>query len=516
MSTSTAPQAGASRRVTVRMDALVARARAALGSWYFLALVVATGFFVSWVSTPYQNLTQVPFWTGGFDEWRYIGVFALLATVSAPLVLALILYPRHAALAAYLRGREADPVEVWRDCVTRLPVTAAVVSTVWSGFTIGVGMVYVGHHEHFGLTTYLAAYASEVLVTIGVAAFYLMIYELALRPVAREVAVQLPADFADRAVVPAGRRLMLLNTAIIFTVGCQAAGLAMGFSQQGRPWVVALVTLGLVCTYVGAQLGLVASSVSRRVDELSDALNAVASGQGAVRIHPSSGDEFDAVGQSFNRMVDLLEDHAEELRRSRARLVEVADSTRRFIERDLHDGAQQNLALVSMQLGQLESGCRSVPEVVDRVHAIRAELSQVVAEMRALAHGIYPASLEAEGLASALRAAARESQVMVSLDIGLSARWPHAIETAVYFCCWEVLQRAGHAEPGEAAVRIALAEREHIAVIDLEVVPALTGEHQADLEQFLQDRLGAVGGSLVAGAPGAVDQTRYHGEVPTW
>ncbi|KAA1415834.1 HAMP domain-containing protein [Nocardioides humilatus] len=516
MSTSAAPEAGASRRVTVRMDALVDRTRAALGTRYFLGLVVATAIFVPWVSTPYQNLTQVPFWSDGFDDWWYIGIFGLLAFVAAPFVLVLLLYPRHAAVAAYLRGGEADPAEVWRDCVTRLPVTAAIVSTVWSGVTIGVGMIFVGRREHFGLTTYLGAYASEVLVTIGVAAFYLMLYELALLPVAREVATQLPPDFAARAVVSARRRQVLLNTAIIFTVGCQAAGLAMGFSQQGRPWVVALVTLGLVCSYVGAQLALAASGVSRRVDELADALNAVASGQDEVRIHPSSGDEFDTVGRSFNRMVDLLDDHAQELRRSRARLVEVADATRRLIERDLHDGAQQNLALVSMQLGQLESSSKVVPAVADRVHAIRADLSEVVAEMRALAHGIYPASLEAEGLASALRAASRESEVMVTLDIGVPTRWPHALEAAAYFCCWELLQRAGHVDSGDAAVRIGLSEIDGVALLDLAVTPALPLEHAADLEQFLEDRLGAVGGTLACIATEAQDGARYRGEVPAW
>lgn len=514
MATSAASYVGASRRVTVRMDALVARLRGALGSWYFHGLLVGTGVFVSWVSTPYQNLTQVPFWTHGFDRWWYVGVFAMLATVSAPVVLAGLLYPRHRALAAYLRGREADPAEVWRDCVTRLPASAAIVSSVWSGFTIGVGLVVVGRREHFGAATYVGAYASEILVTIGVAAFYLMIYELALLPIAREVAPRLPADFADRAAVSARRRVLLLNTAITFTVGCQAAGLSMGFTRVDRGWAVALVTLGLVGSYVGAQLGMVSSSVSRRVDELSDALNAVANGRRSVRMLPISGDEFDAVGRSFNQMVDLLDDHATELRLSRARLIEVADGTRRLIERDLHDGAQQNLALVSMQLGQLEMSCKGEPELAARVHAIRADLSEVVAEMRALAHGIYPASLEAEGLPSALRAAARESEVMVSLDVAVEERWSHAVESAAYFCCWEVLQRVGHADLDDATVRIALGQRDGLALLDLGVEPALPAEHDAELELFLQDRLGAVGGTVVASrGDGGV---RYHGEVSAW
>jgi signal transduction histidine kinase len=516
MSTSALPYAGASRRVKTRMGALVDLTRSRLGPSYFHWLVVATGFFVAAISTPYQNLTQLPFWTHGFESWWYVFVFAGLAAVAAPFVLILLLLPRHAALSAYLRGEEVDPVLVWRDCVTRLPGSAAVVSTAWSGFTIGIGLVFVGRREDFTALTYVGAYASEILVTIGVAAFYLILYEMALLPIAREVASRLPPDFAEQARLTGRRRLVVLNTGITFTVGCQASGLSMGFSQDGRPWIVALVTLGLVSTYVGAQLGLVSSSRSRQVDELLDALDAVAHGDGSVRMVPTSGDEFDGVGRAFNRMVDLLGDRADELRESRARLIEVADATRRHIERDLHDGAQQNLALVSMQVGQLETGCarlRDRPALATRVHAIRSDLSAVVAEMRALAHGIYPASLEAEGLASALRAAARESDVMVTLDVAVTSRWSHAVETAVYFCCWEVLQRAGQAEDEEPSVWIGLAEGSDHAVLELAIVPPPDAAQALDLAVFLQDRLGAVGGRFATSGEG--ENLVFRGEVPT-
>lgn len=511
MSTSTAPRAEQPRRVAARIDAAVDRVRTALGPSYLYGLVITTGILVSWVSTPFQNLTQVPFWTSGFDEWWYVGIFAGLATVAAPFVLVLILLRRHRAVAAHLRGHAVDPVLVWRDCVTRLPMTAVLVSLVWGGFTVGLGVVLVGRREDFTASTYVGAYAAELLVTAGVTAFYLLIFELALRPIAREVAVRLPDDFADRAVVSARRRLILLNTVVTFTVGCQAAGLSVGLSEgRGMPWIVLVVTLGLVFTFVGAQLSLVATSVSRRVDELADALNGVASGLPAIRILPTSGDEFDAVGRAFNQMVDLLDGHAEELRRSRARLVEVADEARRVIERDLHDGAQQSLALVSMQLGQLGSGCAALP-AAERVGAIRADLGAVVAEMRALAHGIYPASLEAEGVTSALRAAARESDLMVAVDATLRSRWSHAIETAVYFCCWEVLQRAGHMD--DPSVRIALREVPGAAVVEIVMRPGMTDDQAADLTLFLQDRLGAVGGTVVSSA--SPDELGYRGEVPT-
>ncbi len=513
MSTTAAPYAGASRRVKVRLDALVDRARARLGRWYFHGLVLATAILVVAVTVPFQNITQIPFWTDGYGEWWYVFIFAGIAAAAAPFVLGLIVVPRHRAVIAYLRGRDVDPADVWRECVTRLPATAALTTLAWGTVVVGVGVVVVGRREDFGVATYIGAYASHALILVGVGAFYLMVWELALLPIARELAERLPAGFAETSRVTGRRRLMLLNTAITFTVGSEAAGLSAGFAHQGRAWVVVLVTLGLVSTYVGVLLSLVASSVSRRVDELSNALNGVASGLEPMRILPTSGDEFDTVGRAYNRMVDLLDDHAAELRRSRARLVEVADGTRRVIERDLHDGAQQNLALVSMQLGQLESGCAALP-VGPRVHEIRSELGAVVAEMRALAHGIYPASLEAEGVASALRAAARESKVMVTFDIAVESRWSQAVESAVYFCCWEVLQRAGLADPRETTVRIGLHEHDGTGLVAVVLQPALAAEQAADLTQFLQDRLGAVGGSLTTSAQGC--DLVYRGEVPTW
>lgn len=517
MSSRAVPYPGASRPVTMRTDALVGRARVWLGPRYLDGLLIATGVLVVLVTVPLQNITQVPFWAPGFSGWWYVGIFMVLAAVSAPIVLGLVVAPRHRAVRAYLRGRDVDPVEVWRECVTRLPATAAITSLVWGVLVVSVGVAVVGRREDFELATYVGAYASHALILVGVAAFYLMVWELALLPIATEVARELPPRFAEQSRFTGRRRLVLLNTAITFTVGCEAAGLSMGFAQEGRAWVAVLLTIALVSAYGGVLLSLVSSGVSRRVDELSDALNDIASGRESVRILPTSGDEFDTVGQAFNRMVDLLDHHADELRRSRARLVEVADATRRLIERDLHDGAQQSLSLVSMQLGQLEAGCARVPDrpdLEDCVHRIRSELSAVVAEMRALAHGIYPASLEAEGLASALRAAARESEVMVTLDVAVGSRWSHAVETAVYFCCWEVLQRAGQAEPGEATVRIGLQEgTDGLGLLALVIAPSPGTDQTADLALFVQDRLGAVGGSV---ATEETDQGFVlRGEVPT-
>ncbi len=513
MATGTAPYPGTSRRVQGRLEALVRLAHGRLGRSYFHWLVILTCVLVITVSVPIQNLSQVPLWTGDFDRWRYIFVFGALTAVSAPLVLGLVVIGRHRAVITHLRGGDVDPLAVWRDCVTRLPVSAALTTVTWGGFVGVVGVLVVGRIEHFGPLTFVTAITSHALISIGAGAFYLMIFELALLPIAREVARELPPDFAEKSPVTGRRRLTLLNTAITFTVGCEAAGLSVGLVGMERSWVVVLVTVGLVWTYVGMMLSLVSAGVTRRVDELADALNGVARGAVPMRILPTSGDEFDDAGRAFNSMVDLLEGHDEELRASRTRLVAVADATRRHIERDLHDGAQQNLALLSMQLGQLGAGCARLPELADRVQVIRGDLTAVVVEMRALGHGIYPASLEAEGLHSALRAAARESEVMVSLDVAADHRWSHAVESAVYFCCWEVLQRARLEHAADPAVAISIIGGAERATVELAVQPIPSDGHVADLSQFLEDRLGAVGGTLMTSV-GALEVT-FVGEVPT-
>ncbi|WP_183094690.1 sensor histidine kinase [Nocardioides stalactiti] len=513
MSTTSASPTGAARRVGAWSDGLVARARVRWGPRYLFVLVMAGGAFMSYVGMPVQTLTALPFWTGEFAPLSTVWMFVVLGVAVGVPAMVLVRLPSYAVVTAHLRGEPADPVAVWRSGVTVLPRVAALTGGVWSLVATGVGLFVVGRREEFDALAWTGAYAAQLLAAAGLAAFALMFFQLALFPVVREVAPYLPADFAETTAVSGRQRLILLNTAITLTVGFQSAGLSLGFMHQGRPWVVAVVVVGIVSTYVWIFLGLAAADVTRRVDELAGALNGMASGR-PLRILPSSGDDFDETARAFNTMVDLLEENARELRRSRTRLVEVADEARRRIERDLHDGAQQNLALVSMQLGQLESGSRSQPDLAARVHAIRGDLGAVVAEMRALAHGIYPAALEAEGLGSALRAAARESDVPVHLDLAIATRWPAPVEAAVYFCCWEALQRAGQVEgERDPTVTLRIDENGGSAALLIALDPPLDPEHAVELAHYVADRLGAVGGTSTAGDP-ARPATLLRGEVP--
>jgi signal transduction histidine kinase len=143
-----------------------------------------------------------------------------------------------------------------------------------------------------------------------------------------------------------------------------------------------------------------------------------------------------------------------ELAASRARIVSAADETRRRIERDLHDGAQQRLVSLALQLRAAQE---TVPPGLGR---LRAELGQVAAgltgaldELREYARGIHPAILTDGGLAPALKTLARQSPVPVTLGVHLAGRLPEQVEVTAYYVVSEALANAAkHA--GASAVHV--------------------------------------------------------------
>jgi signal transduction histidine kinase len=207
-----------------------------------------------------------------------------------------------------------------------------------------------------------------------------------------------------------------------------------------------------------------------------------------------------------------LRDTIQELRRSRARVVHVADNERRRIERDLHDGAQQRLIALRIKLTlaeELVGGDN--PPVGDLIQEIAAEAETALEDLHALVHGIYPPLLADRGLGDALNAMGRAAPVPTRVLAGNVGRHDSDVETAVYFVCAEALQNtAKHAGPG-ATARVAV--RNESGGLAFEVrddgrgfdTSARSGSGLANM----QDRLGAVGGRLnVVSAPqcGAIVQ----------
>jgi tetratricopeptide (TPR) repeat protein len=216
----------------------------------------------------------------------------------------------------------------------------------------------------------------------------------------------------------------------------------------------------------------------------------------------------------------LREDNArliEELESSRARIVSAADEERRRLERDLHDGAQQQLVLVRLKLSMAERLISKDPAAAEAaINDLREDLDRALAELRDLAHGIYPAVLESDGLVGALREAVWRAAIPTDLESDSVDRVRPEVEAAVYFCCLEALQNAAkHAGPG-ARARIDLTIGDSALVFEIrdDGVGFVTspGASSHGL-QNMTDRVGAVGGTLrIESEPGR--GTRIVGEVP--
>ena len=131
-----------------------------------------------------------------------------------------------------------------------------------------------------------------------------------------------------------------------------------------------------------------------------------------------------------------------ELLASRARIVTAADETRRRIERDLHDGAQQRLVGLALRLRMTSSRVSIDDPVRSDIDALADEVLGIIAELREISSGIHPTVLSRSGLGAAMRMLARRSAVPVYTDIRLTGRLPEAVETCAYYSVSELLTNA--------------------------------------------------------------------------
>jgi signal transduction histidine kinase len=166
--------------------------------------------------------------------------------------------------------------------------------------------------------------------------------------------------------------------------------------------------------------------------------------------------DAEVVARENVRLDAELQARLDELRESRARIVEEGDSARRRLERDLHDGAQQRLVALAVDLRLARSRLLEQPEEAARMlDQAQAELARATDELRELARGIHPAVLSDRGLAAAVDALATRAPVPVEIDTRLDGRLPEPVEAAAYFVVAEALTNvARHAEADRAEVGI--------------------------------------------------------------
>ena len=223
--------------------------------------------------------------------------------------------------------------------------------------------------------------------------------------------------------------------------------------------------------------------------------------------------ELDA---ELRRTVDELRRSNADLRASRARLVTVADDERRRLERDLHDGAQSHLMGIAVKMQLARALVAADPAATAAVLTeIEHDLATASAQLRSLAHGIFPPLLLTGGLRDALPGIAAHAAVRVEVGVVTGDRFDRQIEAAVYFCCTEAVQNA--AKHAGAGAHVTIEVRDNGDGLSLTVhddgpgfdaATAVAGHGLTNMA----DRLGALGGTLSVSSNGT--GTTIVGTVP--
>ncbi|HEY6566170.1 MAG TPA: histidine kinase [Actinomycetota bacterium] len=269
-------------------------------------------------------------------------------------------------------------------------------------------------------------------------------------------------------------------------------------------------------TLVGGTLDPIDGEYSADVRHQGDPL-------GAITLVPAADDPMNPAKEKLVhdlaaqaglvlRNVRLIED----LRASRQRLVAAQDEERRKLERNIHDGVQQQLVALTVQLRLAEQLTERDPAKARELMAgLQGRTNEALEDLRDLARGIYPPLLADKGLATALEAQARKSPVPVSVQADEMGRYPQAVESAVYFSCLEALNNvAKYADAGQ--VSITLTHQNGSLTFDVAddghgFDPAVT-TYGTGL-QGIADRLDAIGGSMQIDSE-PTHGTTLHGIVP--
>jgi signal transduction histidine kinase len=208
-------------------------------------------------------------------------------------------------------------------------------------------------------------------------------------------------------------------------------------------------------------------------------------------------------GENLQSVVNRRQGEIAELRRSRKRLVEAADADRRAIERALHDGVQQHLVSLAVDLqrvaGLVDRDPAAAKALLDEM---AANLREALTETTELAQKIYPSLLEGRGFAIALRSAAERAGVTVLVDVRAAAVYPPKISSAVYWSCVEAMACAS---PG-SQVTVSVPEADDALTFEV----AVGGRDLKTRLDRLRDRIEALDGHLT------VDEGEGGSRVQGW
>jgi signal transduction histidine kinase len=267
------------------------------------------------------------------------------------------------------------------------------------------------------------------------------------------------------------------------------------------------------CSHAGELLGLIVVERPATADaftEEDDRVLTELARQVGLACHNAQLDT------ALQTTLDELRKQADELRESRARIVASGDAERRRVERNLHDGAQQNLVALAVSLRLTKDILADDPEAAgEMLDQLAVDVKQTITELRELAHGIYPPLLADSGLREALRAAGGRSPLPVEVTCDGIGRYGSEIEAAVYFCCLEALQNAAkHAAGAHVEIRVWEESGGLLFTVSddgpgFDAAVASRGHGYVNMA----DRLGAIGGTVRwLSEPGHGSQVR--GSIP--
>jgi signal transduction histidine kinase len=219
------------------------------------------------------------------------------------------------------------------------------------------------------------------------------------------------------------------------------------------------------------------------------------------------------------RLVVQFEAAMREVRQSRARIAASAAQERRRIERDLHDGAQQRLVALRIELALAEDLVRrDLERGVAQLHELGQSVEDALEDLRSLGHGIYPSLLADRGLIDALRSVATHSTVPIEFDVRGVRRYPPELEGAVYFSVLEALQNVLKHAQGAHRIVLSLDGRAQ-TVLHFSIDDDGAGAHAGTVAPGagitnMHDRLAAIGGEITVTSTPRVG-TVVRGRVPT-
>ncbi len=213
------------------------------------------------------------------------------------------------------------------------------------------------------------------------------------------------------------------------------------------------------------------------------------------------------------RLQSELRARLDELHGSRSRVIEAGQKERQRLERNLHDGAQQRLIALSLELSLLEEQLDGDPDTTARLGLARREIAASLEELREVARGIHPAVVSGHGLEVALEQLVARAPVPIRLTVEVDQRLPEPLEVAAYYLVSESLANLGkYAQASSARVEVIRSDGQLVVQVVDDGIGGADTEHGSGL-RGLADRVEALGGRLRVWSP-VGGGTRVKAEIP--